>query len=142
MAVKESPSVGDAGISASGDDTAGEVVTWSTEGRVQVVRMHRPPANALGLPMVDGLQRALDAFDSSDSRVLVIVSELDGFFAAGADIKLMGGYAEQGDVASFSDYGNRLREPLSRLYGHERPSIAAIEGLALGGGMELALACT
>jgi enoyl-CoA hydratase len=74
--------------------------------------------------------------------VLVIVSELDGFFAAGADIKLMGGYVEQGDVASFSDYGNRLREPLSRLYGHERPSIAAIEGLALGGGMELALACT
>lgn len=142
MAVKESPSVGDAGTSASGSDTAGEVVTWSTEGRVQVVRMHRPPANALGLPMVDGLQRALDAFDSSDSRVLVIVSELDGFFAAGADIKLMDGYAEQGDVASFSDYGNRLREPLSRLYGHERPSIAAIEGLALGGGMELALACT
>lgn len=119
-----------------------EVVTWSTEDRIQVVRLHRPPANALGIPIIDGLQRALDAFDASDARVLVIVSELDGFFAAGADIKLMDGYCQQSDVASFSDYGNRLREPLSRLYGHDRPSIAAIEGLALGGGMELALAAT
>jgi enoyl-CoA hydratase len=133
MAVQKSPNV---------SDTADEVVTWSVDERIQVVRMHRPPANALGLPMVEGLQRALDAFDASDARVLVIVSELDGFFAAGADIKLMNGYCEQGDVASFSDYGNRLREPLGRLYGHERPSIAAIEGLALGGGMELALAAT
>jgi enoyl-CoA hydratase len=133
MSVKESPSV---------SHTSNEVVTWSADERIQVVRMHRPPANALGLPMVEGLERALDAFDASDARVLVIVSELDGFFAAGADIKLMGGYAEQGDVASFSDYGGQLRAPLSRLYGHDRPSIAAIEGLALGGGMELALACT
>ena len=119
-----------------------EVITWSTEERVQVVRMHRPPANALGLPIVDGLSRALDAFDASDARVLVIVSELDGFFAAGADIKLMGGYSEAGDTKSFTEYGERLREPLSRLYHHDRPSIAAIEGLALGGAMELALACT
>jgi len=72
----------------------------------------------------------------------VIVSELDGFFAAGADIKLMGGYAEQGDVVSFSEYGNRLREPLGRLYGHDRPPSRRSRVWALGGGMELALACT
>jgi len=133
MPVQESPKV---------SDTADDVVTWRTDERVQVVRMHRPPANALGLPMVEGLQRALDAFESSDSKVLVIVSDLDGFFAAGADIKLMAGYVEQGDLASFSAYGDGLRGALSRLHGLDRPSIAAIEGLALGGGMELALACT
>lgn len=133
MAVTKSPNT---------SDTAEEVVTWSVEEQIQVVRLHRPPANALGLPIVEGLRRALDAFDASDARVLVIVSELEGFFAAGADIKLMSGYVEQGDIASFSAYGDRLREPLSRLQGHDRPSIAAIEGLALGGGMELALACT
>jgi len=61
MAVQESPKV---------RDTTDDVVTWSTDERVHVVRMHRPPANALGLPMVEGLQRALDAFDASDAGSL------------------------------------------------------------------------
>lgn len=115
-----------------------EVVSWSSAERIQTVRLHRPPANALDLPVIDGLNRALDEFESSDARVLVIVSDLDGFFAAGADIKLMGNATEQ----DFAEYGARLRVPLDRLSSADRPSIAAIEGLALGGGLELAMACT
>ncbi len=122
-----------------------EVVSWTADAGVQVVRMNRPPANALGLPLIDGLQRALDAFDAADpstARVLVITSALDGFFVAGADIKQMDGYAQAGDIDAFHAYGEALRAPLNRLAGHDRPSIAAIEGLALGGGLELACACT
>lgn len=115
-----------------------EAVSHTRTGRVLRVTLYRPPANALGLPLVEGLQRALDEFEKSDARVLVITSALDGFFAAGADIKLMG----NARADEFAAYGEALRGPLNRLATAGRPSIAAIEGLALGGGMELALACT
>jgi len=115
-----------------------EVVTWSSAGDVLTVVLDRPPANALGLPIVDGLQRALDAAEEASARVIVITSALGGFFAAGADIKLMAG----ADLAVFEDYGDRLRAVLNRLESYPGISIAAVDGLALGGGLELALAST
>jgi enoyl-CoA hydratase len=122
--------------------TESEAVNHTVVDRVFRVSLNRPPANALGLPLVTGLERALDSFEKSDARVLVITSALDGFFAAGADIKLMGSFSGAGGAADFAAYGEQLRGPLNRLCASERPSIAAIEGLALGGGLELALACT
>jgi enoyl-CoA hydratase len=122
--------------------TESEAVSHTVVDRVFRVSLNRPPANALGLPLVTGLERALDSFEKSDARVLVITSALDGFFAAGADIKLMGSFSGAGGAADFAAYGEQLRGPLNRLCASERPSIAAIEGLALGGGLELALACT
>lgn len=115
-----------------------EVVTWTLDGQALTVSLERPPANALGLPIVDGLQRALDAAEEAGARVIVITSALAGFFAAGADIKLMAG----ADRAGFEDYGDRLRAALNRLESYPGISIAAIDGLALGGGLELALAST
>lgn len=113
-------------------------VRWSEERRALVVRLDRPPANALGTPIIEGLDAALDAFDASDARVLVVASALPGFFVAGADIKQMVG----GSGEEFAAYGKALRGPLERIATHERPSIAVLEGLALGGGLELALAAT
>jgi enoyl-CoA hydratase/carnithine racemase len=114
------------------------VVAWSDTGSVRTVRLNRPPANALGPELVDGLNAALDDFDGSAARVLVLVSDLDGFFAAGADIKHMGSAKPE----EFAAYGTALRGPLDRLAGSDRPSIAALEGLALGGGLELAMAAS
>jgi enoyl-CoA hydratase len=116
-------------------------VSWESSGRALVVRLDRAPANALGTPIIEGLEAALDAFDALDAaaaRVLVLTSDRPGFFAAGADIKQMQGTSSE----DFAAYGKALRRTLERIAGHERPSIAAIEGRALGGGLELALAAT
>jgi enoyl-CoA hydratase/carnithine racemase len=113
-------------------------VSWQLDGRVTIVTVSHPPANALGQPVLDGLRAALDAFDAADSRVLVLASGVTGFFAAGADIKLMNGASP----ADFARYGQALRDTFDRIAGHRRPSIAAIEGRAMGGGLELAMAAS
>jgi enoyl-CoA hydratase len=113
-------------------------VTWSADGAVLHIVLNRPPANALGPVIIEGLHAALDVADESKVKVLLLSSGLDGFFAAGADIKHM----TTVDAASFKTYGDGLRSGLTRLAGHRALSVAAIDGLALGGGLELAMACT
>ena len=71
-------------------------------------------------------------------RCILVTSAIDGFFAAGADIKHMSAV----DAASFREYGDALRGVLERLAALPMVSVAAIDGLALGGGLELAMACT
>lgn len=116
------------------------VVTWTNESPgVVVVTMDRPPANALGIPLLDGLHAAIDAAEQAgDVKVMVITSAQDGFFAAGADIKHMSTI----DAESFLAYGDKMRAVNDRLAASPWISIAAVDGLALGGGLELAMACT
>jgi enoyl-CoA hydratase len=115
------------------------VITWedAADG-VLVATVDSRPANALGPPIIDGLHAVLDEAEKRDTRVLVLISAIPGFFAAGADIKHLGTV----DAASFREYGDRLRSALDRLARADLVSIAAIEGLALGGGLELAMAAT
>ncbi|GAA2864515.1 enoyl-CoA hydratase [Pseudonocardia halophobica] len=119
------------------------VVTWEDAGAggaagVLVATIDRRPANALGPPIIDGLNALLDEVERRDTRVVVLTSAIPGFFAAGADIKHMGAV----DAQSFTAYGDLLRGAVERLASADAVSIAAVEGVALGGGLELAMACT
>ena len=115
------------------------VVTASRgDDGVFVIRMANAPVNALSPVLLEGLDEALDQAERGGARAIVISSAVPRFFAAGADIKTMVDVDRDGFVA----YGRRLRSTVERVATLNRPTIAAIEGSALGGGMELALACS
>src|SRR3954454_13674910 len=84
------------------------VVAWERgDDGVLRILLQRPPANALGRPLIEGLETALD----QDAGVVVVASRVPGFFAAGADIKHMATV----DAAEFAAYGAALRGVLNRL---------------------------
>ena len=114
------------------------VVSEIVDGAILRITMRRAPANALGPSIIEGITMALDeAARHEGVKVAVVDSSLDGIFAAGADIKHMSNI----DAESFTAYGDGLRTALDRLAGTDLITIAAVDGLALGGGLELALAC-
>jgi enoyl-CoA hydratase/carnithine racemase len=113
-------------------------VSWKRDGAIVEFALNGPPANALGPQIVKGLHAAMDSAEAADAKVLVVTSAVPGFFAAGADIKHMSSI----DAKSFREYGDGLRGALDRLTALPLVSVAAIDGLALGGGLELAMACT
>jgi enoyl-CoA hydratase len=117
-----------------------DVVTWQPAAPgIWSITMASPPANALSVPLLDGLHAALDAAQAAGGvKVVVVSSAVDGFFAAGADIKHLAAIG----AASFTTYGDQMRAVNDRLAAAPFLSVAAVDGLALGGGLELAMAAT
>ncbi len=104
------------------------------EGGVALVRLDRPKANALSSELLDELAGAVSELERSLPGA-VVVSGGPRIFAAGAEISEFGG-VENGWVM-----GGRFHATLNALADLPRVVIAAIEGYALGGGLELAMAC-
>jgi enoyl-CoA hydratase/carnithine racemase len=117
----------------------GELVTLEMGGElptgVAVIRLGRPPMNALNTQMQEELRAAAAAVSADVAVRAVVIYGSDKVFAAGADVKE---FAVMNHAAMVRD-ADRLSESLSALARVPKPVIAAVTGYALGGGCELAL---
>lgn len=112
------------------------VITERKDGYVVLV-LNRPEAlNALSLDLRAELIAALAAADADEAVRAAVICGSDEVFAAGADIKMM----SEVDLVGAMELG-RLPSAFAAISGTRIPVIAAVSGYALGGGLELALAC-
>ena len=114
------------------------LVEVTKQGNVGIVTMNRPEAlNALSSAVFADLTAALDLVEQDDDVYVVIITGAGRAFVAGADIGEMANMNVEEGLA-FSELGNSL---LMRVDMFPKPTIAAVNGFALGGGCELSLAC-
>ena len=113
-----------------------DTLTLTREETVAVITLNRPPANAISAELMRDLSAALSEVESDRAvRSVIITGAGDRIFCAGADL----GSAFSGpDITSFLRFGNSV---LRRIERFPKPVVAALNGHALGGGCEIAMAC-
>ena len=114
------------------------MVLVNTENSICTITLNNPSAlNALNSEMLDSLSYTIDKIGQDNSILVVIITGAGRSFVAGADIQTMAQMnAEQG-----REFGIKGTSLFSKIENFSKPVIAAVNGYALGGGCELALAC-
>ncbi|WP_281685824.1 3-hydroxyacyl-CoA dehydrogenase NAD-binding domain-containing protein [Thalassobaculum salexigens] len=102
-------------------------------GRVALLRLNNPPVNGLGWPVREGLDAAVGRLSDDPDVDAIVLTGNGRMFCAGADIREFG--------TATPEHVRRLTPILDDLEGLDKPVVAAIHGVAAGGGMELALGC-
>ena len=103
------------------------------EGHVCIITLNHPPVNAWNLGLMEDFEKAIDEIENDqDVRVLILTGGGEKCFSAGFDVS---------DAANAHKISPKGREIWTRVDRFPKPVIAAINGFAMGGGLELALSC-
>ena len=113
--------------------TGKNLINQTRDGEILILTIQNPPVNAFSVGVPEGLHAGLDVAESDAEVRAVVIIGGGRTFVAGADIRTFDLPREQSPD---------LRGVVDRLDGFGKPVVAAIHGTALGGGLELALACT
>jgi 3-hydroxyacyl-CoA dehydrogenase len=113
----------------------GDLVQFTKSANVGVITINNPPVNALSPGVPEGISEAIDQLQKDDGLKAAVLIGGGSTFIAGADIK------ELAKMAAGKPRGAGLLPLLLKIEDCRKPVVVAIHGTALGGGMEVALAC-
>lgn len=115
------------------------VVTWSATGAVATIMIDNPPHNVINREVRAGLSACLSAVEQDDSvRVLVIAAAGDRFFSPGGDISETPSKVTEEQARALTQ---EVSDQLLQIDEFPKPTICAVNGIAMGGGFVLAIAC-
>ncbi len=113
-----------------------ETLIVTKEDGFSIITLNRPPANAISEALMKELNEAVSSIQTDDAvRAAILTGAGDKIFCAGADL---GSAFSGGHVDTFIRFGNSVLRKIER---SPKPVIAALNGHALGGGCEIAMAC-
>ncbi|WP_066172609.1 enoyl-CoA hydratase/isomerase family protein [Bacillus marinisedimentorum] len=118
-----------------------QTVTWSKHGSIAAVTIDNPPVNVLDADVIGQLNDAVDEIEQDrDVKVMILTGAGEKAFVSGGDIKSFPDWMGKGPELA-KQKSLWLQKPMNKIERLSKPTIAAINGVALGGGCELALSC-
>lgn len=118
-----------------------EYLNINIKDQIAEVIVNREPVNAINQQLADEINEAFHQLESDDNvRVVILRSELN-VFVSGADIKMMKELQNNKETGRMLKYVKSLQDTLNFIENISKPTIAYINGHAMGGGLELGLAC-
>ncbi|MDO8784649.1 MAG: enoyl-CoA hydratase-related protein [Syntrophales bacterium] len=115
-----------------------EFISYEMEKATAIIVINRPPVNALNTDLMNELGDVFEEIGrKADVRAVILTGAGGRVFVAGADVNEILGYGREGG----EDFSLRGQKIINKIANFNRPVICAVNGLALGGGCELAMAC-